>query len=45
MTVIGLLAGTHIRDGHAERLTAAGAHHLAQSYGEVRAVLDRLSVG
>lgn len=35
MTVVGLLAGTHIRDGHGEQLRAAGAHHLAASYDEV----------
>jgi len=28
MTVVGLLAGGHIRDGHAERLAAAGAHYI-----------------
>lgn len=39
MTVLGLLAGTHIRDGHAERLRAAGAHHLAASYDEVAALI------
>ena len=39
MTVIGLLAGTHIRDGHGERLRAAGAHHLAASYDEVAALI------
>lgn len=43
MTVVGLLAGCHIRDGHAERLTAAGAHHLARSYDEVAAILERLT--
>ena len=35
MTVVGLLAGTHIRDGHGEGLRAAGAYHLAMSYDEV----------
>ncbi len=35
MRVIGLVAGGHVRDGHAERLTAAGAHHIARSYDEV----------
>lgn len=39
MTVIGLCAGTHIRDGHAERLLAAGAHHVAGSYDEVAALI------
>jgi HAD superfamily hydrolase (TIGR01509 family) len=32
MTVIGLTAASHIRDGHAERLAAAGAHHVAATY-------------
>ncbi len=32
MTVIGLTAASHIRDGHAERLAAAGAHHVAPTF-------------
>lgn len=39
MRVIGLVAGTHIRDGHAETLVAAGAHAIAASYDEVGALL------
>jgi len=35
MRVIGLCAGGHIRDGHAEGLTAAGAHDIALCWGEV----------
>jgi beta-phosphoglucomutase-like phosphatase (HAD superfamily) len=35
MTVIGLLAGGHIRPGDRERLAAAGAHHIAASHAEV----------
>lgn len=35
MRVIGLCAGGHIRDGHAERLEAAGAHHIALEWAEV----------
>ncbi|HEX8661034.1 MAG TPA: HAD-IA family hydrolase, partial [Brevundimonas sp.] len=35
MRVIGLCAGGHIREGHAERLTAAGAHDIALSWDEV----------
>lgn len=35
MTVIGLLAGAHVDDGHGERLRLAGAHALAGSYDEV----------
>ena len=41
MTVVGLTAGGHIRDGHAERLAARGAHHLADSYAAVAAFMDR----
>lgn len=39
MTVIGFLGASHIRDGHADRLLAAGAHELAHSYDEVAALL------
>lgn len=35
MRVIGLCAGGHIRDGHAGRLEAAGAHDIALSWDEV----------
>lgn len=35
MPVIGLCAGGHIRDGHADRLSAAGAHDIALSWDEV----------
>lgn len=41
MTVVGLLAGAHVRDGHAERLAARGANHLAATYREVAAFMDR----
>ena len=41
MTVVGLTAGGHVRDGHAERLTARGAHHIADSYAAVSAFMDR----
>jgi phosphoglycolate phosphatase-like HAD superfamily hydrolase len=40
MTVVGLLAGGHIRNGHAERLRAKGAHHVAEDYGQVAAFID-----
>ena len=36
MTVIGLLAASHVRAGHAQRLQEAGAHHLARSFDDVR---------
>jgi HAD superfamily hydrolase (TIGR01509 family) len=42
MTVIGLLAAGHVRDGHGDRLLAAGATHLARDYGEVAAILASL---
>ena len=35
MEVVGLLAGAHIRPGHDARLRAAGADHLAASWGAV----------
>jgi HAD superfamily hydrolase (TIGR01509 family) len=40
MHVIGLCAGGHIRDGHVERLTEAGAHAIAHSWDEVAALID-----
>ena len=42
MTVIALLAASHIREGHAERVRAAGAHHVARDYEEVAEILERL---
>jgi beta-phosphoglucomutase-like phosphatase (HAD superfamily) len=38
-TVIGLAAGRHCYGGHAERLRALGAHHVAHSFEEVAALL------
>jgi beta-phosphoglucomutase-like phosphatase (HAD superfamily) len=38
MTVIGLVAASHIRDGHAARLTAAGAHHVAATFAEAEEI-------
>lgn len=40
MHVIGLCAGGHVRDGHAEALTQAGAHRIAWSYDEVAHLID-----
>jgi HAD superfamily hydrolase (TIGR01509 family) len=34
MTVIGLLAASHIRDGHRDRLSVAGAHFIAATFDE-----------
>ncbi|MGV8929399.1 MAG: HAD family hydrolase [Brevundimonas sp.] len=39
MRVVGLCAGGHVRDGHAGRLVAAGAHHIAHSWDEVAAMI------
>ncbi len=39
MMVIGLCAGAHIRDGHAQRLREAGADHIAHSWKEVAALM------
>lgn len=39
MTVVGLLAGGHVRAGHAERLLAAGAHFIAHDYDVVRSLM------
>lgn len=38
-TVIGLCAGSHCGLGHAERLKALGAHHIASSFEEVAALV------
>lgn len=38
-TVIGLVAGRHCGAGHADRLRALGAHHIASSFDEVAAIL------
>jgi HAD superfamily hydrolase (TIGR01509 family) len=42
MTVIALLAGSHIRPGHADRVRSAGARHVAWSYREVSEKLAEL---
>lgn len=39
-TVIGLVAGSHCFDGHADRLRRCGVRHIARSFDEVRALLD-----
>jgi HAD superfamily hydrolase (TIGR01509 family) len=38
-TVIGLVAGRHCMDGHADRLRALGVRHIARDFGEVAALL------
>jgi len=42
MTAIGLLAASHIRPGHAERMRNAGAHHIAHTYHEVEQITRQL---
>jgi|SRR5262245_22878580 len=39
MTTVGFLGGSHILDGHADRLRLAGAHHLACNFVEVAHLL------
>ena len=38
MTVIGLLAASHIQDGHRQRLMAAGAHGIANDFIQAEAI-------
>jgi HAD superfamily hydrolase (TIGR01509 family) len=45
MTVIALLAASHIREGHADRVRAAGAHYVASNYAEVAEIVERLERG
>jgi HAD superfamily hydrolase (TIGR01509 family) len=45
MLTIGLCAGGHIIDGHAERLTAAGADHVVGSYEAAAAIVGPLVAG
>lgn len=42
MTVIALLAASHIREGHDERVRAAGAHHVARNYVEATEIIEHL---
>src|SRR5947207_2758390 len=42
MTAIGLLAASHVRPGHAERMRNAGAHHIAHTYHEVEQITRQL---
>jgi HAD superfamily hydrolase (TIGR01509 family) len=39
-TVIGLAAGSHCLDGHADMLRSLGVEHVAESFDEVRRLLD-----
>lgn len=38
MTVVGLLAASHIQVGHRERLCSAGAHHVAATFEDAKAM-------
>jgi len=40
MTVVGLCAGGHMRDGDVDRLRQAGAHHVVGDYAAINAILD-----
>jgi len=42
MTVIGILAASHIQRDQRQRLCAAGARHVAQSFAEAEAITRRL---
>lgn len=42
MTVIGLLAASHVPAGHGARLREAGAEHIAASFAEVQAITRTL---
>ena len=42
MSVVALLAAGHILPGHEERVRAAGAHHVARTYGEVTDIMREL---
>jgi HAD superfamily hydrolase (TIGR01509 family) len=42
MTVIGVLAASHIQPGHRERLSEAGAEHIVQSFVEAEKITRRL---
>jgi HAD superfamily hydrolase (TIGR01509 family) len=42
MTVIALLAGSHIRAGHDQVVAAAGAHHVARDYGQISEIIGEL---
>jgi HAD superfamily hydrolase (TIGR01509 family) len=42
MTVVALLAGRHIREGHEARVRMAGARHVAQSYKQVAEIIAGL---
>ena len=40
MTVVGLCAGGHMREGDGDRLRHAGAHHIPDDYAAISTILD-----
>jgi HAD superfamily hydrolase (TIGR01509 family) len=42
MTVIGLLAASHIQEGHREQLLAAGAHYVAATFKQAEEITSAL---
>ena len=44
MAAIGFLGGSHVRDGHGERLRAAGAVAIARDYAELEAITRTLCI-
>lgn len=42
MTVVGFLGGSHIRDGHGDRLRDTGAHHLVEDYAMLEKLIAEL---
>lgn len=44
MTVIALLAASHIRDGHESAVRSAGAAHVARNYAEVTEIVRRIEL-
>lgn len=42
MAVIGLAAASHLKDAHANRLRAAGAHEVAMNYDDIRLYVERM---
>jgi beta-phosphoglucomutase-like phosphatase (HAD superfamily) len=42
MTVIGLCAASHLRDGHADKLAAAGATYIARTWQDVPEIVAPL---
>ena len=45
MTVVGLTAASHIRDGHGARLADAGAHHVAATFREAEEMTRGILAG